>query len=266
VRVPDRRLAPLLDRVLVGFQHVGSGSWLEPPAPAVTIMIGLDGALRADGEGLPRSWVGGLSDRAASVELGARYASLDLKLTPLGAYTLIGCPLSEFARSVVELSDVFGAAGQRLAEDVGEARCWEQRFDLLERFLLERAAAGPAPTPSVHWAWGRLRASGGRVTVEQLARELGCSRRHLAAGFREQIGVPPKTAARLLRFHHVCRGLEREPRRLAELAYEAGYCDQSHLNRDFRELAGTTPTEFVAARRSSHASAGTHDPFVEDST
>jgi len=36
---------------------------------------------------------------------------------------------------------------------------------------------------------------------------------------------------------------------LGEIAYTAGYADQPHFNRDFRELVGCTPAEF---------------PFVQD--
>lgn len=32
---------------------------------------------------------------------------------------------------------------------------------------------------------------------------------------------------------------------LAEIAYYCGYCDQAHLNRDFREFAWTSPSAYV---------------------
>jgi hypothetical protein len=38
----------------------------------------------------------------------------------------------------------------------------------------------------------------------------------------------------------VRRRIEREPPRWSELAHDAGY--QSHLNREFQQFAGTTPT------------------------
>jgi methylphosphotriester-DNA--protein-cysteine methyltransferase len=59
------------------------------------------------------------------------------------------------------------------------------------------------------------------------------------------VGLPPKTVARLLRFQWVRERIQSAPGQWGEMAYAAGYADQSHLNREFRELAGTTPTDFV---------------------
>ena len=103
-----------------------------------------------------------------------------------------------------------------------------------------------------------LRASGGRVEIGRLAKQLGCSRKHLIAGFREQVGVPPKTAARILRLERAAglllgrgwkTGCQNEGQGLtpARVAAESGYADQAHMTREFRKLAGTTPPAYAAA-------------------
>jgi AraC-like DNA-binding protein len=77
---------------------------------------------------------------------------------------------------------------------------------------------------------------------------VGWSHRHLIDRFRRQVGLSPKTAARLVRFDGVWRRLDGEGGRLdwADLAREVGYADQAHLVRDFRQFTGTTPTAFAA--------------------
>jgi AraC-like DNA-binding protein len=154
--------------------------------------------------------------------------------------------LADLAGQCVALEDALGRGGRELADRLREQRDWDARFDVLERFLIGRAAEGPAPTPAVAWADRRLRETGGNVQVGALAAELGCSRRYLTSRFSAEVGLGPKAVARQVRFAGVRERLERAPRRLAEIAASAGYCDQAHLNRDFRELAGVTPTDFVA--------------------
>lgn len=49
------------------------------------------------------------------------------------------------------------------------------------------------PMPEVRHAWHRIRDSGGRVRVGELAADTGWSRRHLAERFRRELGLSPKT-------------------------------------------------------------------------
>jgi AraC-like DNA-binding protein len=249
-RAPDARLTGLLDRELLGYQHslARFDSWLEPPRPQLTMMIDLDGGLTADGRPLPDAWIGGLGDRPTIVGFGATYGSIDLKLRPLGAYRLIGFPLSELTGACVPLADVFGHEGAELAQRLREHDDWDERFDAVQEFLLRRLNRTPpaaVPDPAVAWAWGRLCASHGTTRVEALATELGCSRRYLSDAFRRQVGLSPKTVGRLLRFQHVRERIQQSPACWGDVAYAAGYADQSHLNREFRDLAGTTPSDFV---------------------
>ncbi len=126
-------------------------------------------------------------------------------------------------------------------EDLGRAvRCADQ-------LLGERIGAGPVASPEIRWAWAELHRSGGQLRIGDLAAQVGCSHRHLVACFREQIGVTPKTAARVLRFHHARHLLDACPSPAAVAAC-CGYSDQSHLSREFTRLAGCTPTEFTRHR------------------
>ncbi len=84
------------------------------------------------------------------------------------------------------------------------------------------------------------------MPVAGLADEVGWSARHLTARFRAETGLRPKEAARVIRFDRARRRLSPTGRSLADLAAETGYFDQAHLAREFRTLAGCSPTAWLA--------------------
>jgi AraC-like DNA-binding protein len=172
---------------------------------------------------------------------------LELWLDPLAAYRLLGLPMDELSGQLVDLVDVLGPDGRRLGERLRQAPSWGQRFALLDHFLLRQLEEGQRPSPEVGRAWQRLVASGGTVPIARLAEEVGWSHKRLIARFRHQLGLRPKTAARLVRFEGVLGRLdERRGLDWGLVAREAGYADQAHLIRDFHQFTGTTPTEFRA--------------------
>ncbi len=237
-------LRGLLDRDPVGFADHGSTplAWVDVPSTSVSVILSCADPYA----GLPRAFVAGLSETWSVVELGACGASVDLKLNPLGAYELLGVPMSELSGRVVDLAELLGRAPvDRLLDGLAATGDWAARLDLADRLLAERAADPTRPSPEVAWSWHRLVHSRGATRIGELAREVGWSHRHLIASFRRQVGLAPKTAARVIRFRALLGGLA-EGAALADLAYEHGYSDQAHLNRDFREFAGTTPNAYTA--------------------
>lgn len=220
--------------------------WIEPAQLPVTLIIDLDERLTAGGRRLPPAWVAGPSDSPEEVELGGRHTTVDVKLTPLGSLRLLGIPPREIAGRVVGLEELLGGAGRRLTEAVADAGDWPTRFSLVDEFLAGRPRSGKLPSPVVEEAWRRLCRAGGNLSIRELAEGLQISRRHLSSLFAEQVGLPPKTVARLLRFTRAHRQMQSRPQAWAEVAFDCGYFDQAHLNRDFRQFAGTTPTGFLA--------------------
>lgn len=198
-------------------------TWLALPSTTVTVIINLGEPFG----GLPAAFVAGPTDRGTLVDQHGEIDCLDLKLTPLGTYRLFGVPMSELANRIVDLAEVADLRPGRLGED-----------------LARLAGAGPEPAPEVARVWHRLRRAHGNVPITELAAEVGWSRRHLVNRFHAQIGLAPKTVARILRFEQLLRLLPTT--RIAEAAAACGYYDQAHMNRDFREFAGTTPGEYLA--------------------
>ncbi|MEW2354723.1 AraC family transcriptional regulator [Spirillospora sp. NPDC029432] len=204
--------------------------------------------LEAPGTGPGRfsSFFAGMYDGHGSYTARGVQRGVQLDLSPLGAYTLLGTPMGELANIAVALPDLIGPAAGELVERLEAAPGWPARFDLLDGFLLDRLETGPSPAPEVARAWEMLLAARGRVPVTDLVAEVGWSRRHLAQRFKEQIGLPPKVAARVLRFERAVELMSAGPHDLAGIAHDCGYFDQAHLNREVRALAGCTPTELVA--------------------
>jgi AraC-like DNA-binding protein len=220
----------------------------EVPSGDVTLILSPGSRLELP-DGRHTSFVAALHDSHTFVTHDGYQEGIEVRLTPLGARALFGLPMHELTNRVVELDDLLGRRGEELIARLWDHDSWERRFTVLDQAMAARLDRGPRPDSELAWAWGRMRSSAGRTSVSGLAGELGWSHRRLIARFREGIGMPPKAIGRVLRFERVSRLLQRvEEPRLAEVALDCGYYDQAHLNRDFRQFAGTTPGDYLVRR------------------
>jgi AraC-like DNA-binding protein len=197
-----------------------------------------------------RALVGGLHDEPINVR--TRSAAVRIEIEPLGARRLLGLPAGELGGLVLDLRDLWGDSVDDLAARLRDAPGWPARFAAIDRYLGGRLRESPLAAPEIAHAWRRLVDAGGRMRIADLAAEVGWSRRHLSSRFTASIGLSPKTAARVLRFEHASAALLQGNRSLADVAVRTGYADQAHQSREWRTLAGTTPTAWLLQER--------HDP------
>jgi AraC-like DNA-binding protein len=247
----------LTDHVLTytahDFPRMDLMPWRVAPLGVITVTIDLEAPIRRlfapdprQGQDLSASPVMGLRDRPLTLEQGGPSRGIVIAMTPLGAYALFGLPLRELANTNIGLADLLGAGAHLLREQIAETPGWPARFRVLDRYLAARLPHGPALARPVQGAWQQLTTSSGRLRISTLAEQIGWTRQHLNVRFREQIGLTPKTVARIARLHHAASLLSRPtPLSWSDVAQRCGYADQSHLNRDFRTLTGCTPTEYL---------------------
>jgi AraC-like DNA-binding protein len=261
-RVPAPGLRDLVD-AYVGFRQAG----VEParhrgvPSPSLTLIFTLDDPLVLAAHpdpnqppGIYESVVGGLHTSPAIITHDGRQSGIQLALSPLGARALLNMPAGELAEIDVAADEVLGRLASEVQDRLRCAPSWPERFAILDEVLLAKAKnadRNPGVGAEVRYAWQRLLRTGGAASVTQLAAEAGWSDRHLRARFREETGLAPKAAARVIRFDQAKRAIQQrvaagQALSLADLAASCGYFDQAHLDREFGLLVGCSPTTWLA--------------------
>ncbi len=170
---------------------------------------------------------------------------IQVDFTPLGAHRFFGLSMSEISSRMVTLEDLGDADVLELRQRLADMNDWNSRLALVEDFVRSRIRSTERDTAAVAWAYEAIVSRCGNTRIRHLADELDWSRKHLNDRFRELIGVSPKTVARMARFNRAVELAGSGTNGWADIAFAAGYADQAHLTREFREFAGTTPGKFA---------------------
>ena len=180
--------------------------------------------------------------------------SVPARAESLGAYFCPGAVIpgaGELENRVVAIEDLWGAQARYLAEELVSLPDKAARLDRLESALVHRMEARKLRQTSIDIsrvaAW--VVQSGGQLTIEGLAEEIGVSRRHFTRVFRENTGVSPKIYCQLARFRSALGHIRHsENIGWAQVAVDCGYTDQSHMIAEFRRFSGLTPESLVQGR------------------
>lgn len=185
----------------------------------------------------------------------------EMAIGPQGLVTVIIEFDSDRLRQTVGAAAESGGSRRWIGGGVGRrasrlARAWlsggpdDQRFAMTEAFL--RSAVGAEPDrqapPWLEEVEALTRAEGAGWRADSLARRCGVSRSWLARAYRDWRGEGLGEALRRRRVTAAAILLDSSDMPLAEVAAEAGFCDQSHMNRVFRRLVGRTPAAVRAAQ------------------
>jgi AraC-like DNA-binding protein len=137
---------------------------------------------------------------------------------------------------------VCGPTGE-LRERLAEAGSDAVRIRLLEAWL--RRMVRRTTRLQMDAAVSAIVQSGGRASIDRIAARTGLGVRQLERQFHEEVGLGPKTFARIVRLQAALARI-REGSPLSDVAIACGYYDQAHMARDFRQLAAMSPSVWQA--------------------
>lgn len=206
-----------------------------------------DGESRAQAEVLLVGQIG----RSISIAPSGVIDLLGVRFEPGGLHALLGVPMHELTDLDLSMECVHRRLHAGLSAACEPVRV-SDRIHAVEGVIARqlRDRGQPLFSSAGLVAAAVRRIEGGPGTTEMVSADLGVSRRSLERSFRREVGLSPKHYARVRRLQRVLRRLDvgSPLHGWADLAVGLGYADQSHLIREFRLLAGTTPERYLARR------------------
>jgi AraC-like DNA-binding protein len=185
----------------------------------------------------------GSSHRNIIGSVGFEQIEIEFDAAWLGRALIPDAPVSQW------LGGRAGAEARALAQLCVPETNEERLRAALQRFV-ERAgsATGRDPPGWVGRITRRLCADAS-LRVTELAQEAGRHPSWLGTAYRQAIGEGLLETAARFRIERAARLLRETDQPCARIAVEAGFCDQSHMNRTFRRVLGRLPSAVREERR-----------------
>jgi len=219
-----------------------------PPTPLQSIMFYFEHPIqmqKLDGSSFEK--------QSPIVVIGPQYTRVNILVTkklkairvdfkPGGLFRLLGSPMSELFDQGIPAHAVLGNGIIDLNEKLLNARSVNEAVELVERFLMLKILSPKKALP-FDFALNMLMEADGNLSIEKTASLACMSVRQFERICLERVGMSPKSFARIIRFSKAYRLRESQPDlSWISIAMGAGYFDQMHMIKDFKQFAGTTPT------------------------
>ncbi len=161
---------------------------------------------------------------------------------PAGLQPFINFDVDTFTGTTLTVQEIWGEEGKTLEEQMLACTNYEQRIALLENFLLKQRQALKVDNAPVEYCVDAMIENTGNISIEELADNLGISKRQLERRFTAAVGISPKLFARITRFQNILQLIEnKEFKSFTTVAYEGGFYDQAHFIKDFKDFTGLNP-------------------------
>ena len=195
----------------------------------------------------PKSFVFGQITKYIEIAPTGISGIISARFLPDGISPFLNKPLTALENKAVPIADLFGEDGNKLEENVINAKDNNERIKLIETFLLSELTEQRTIDAITKSCVDLIFQSQGQIGSAELADKMNINRRNIERKFISAIGISPKQLARVARLQATLKMLEQnKSATLTEIAYENGYYDQAHFIKDFREFTGISPKSFFA--------------------
>lgn len=165
---------------------------------------------------------------------------------PGGSYPFIKTPANKLINQYSDIGDIFVSAERKFTEHIhNDYLTINSRVNAVNMYLLNLLEKSHRDETIINAATDVIKFHKGNISIDQLATDLGMSRRNMDRKFKESIGITPKQLCRNLRFKEGYKIIKTSSHiSLVDVAIYCGYYDQAHLINEFKHFTGVSPIKF----------------------
>lgn len=175
------------------------------------------------------------------LKVEASHKTVIVVFQPGGLNRFLDIPLTEIYDDGFDGTDLMGKEIDELVEQCHYCRTHEELYHLVQRYFLQKLNFFKEELP-IDKALQHL-LNYYDTPIKQIATMACLSIRQLERNCLDRLGMSPKTYARISRFNKAYNlFLNNNMPTWTDIALSAGYYDQMHFIKDFKEFAKRTPT------------------------
>lgn len=185
--------------------------------------------------------------RYSDVQMRKGAGCIAICFYPGVAYRFFNLPMYLLADRTLALSDLWHDMVAEIEGKLADACNHKARAVIVQKYLLQQLMQNEYDQQIAN-CLRKIQRSAGPLSVGQLTNYIGFSQRHLSRKFQQIVGLSPKEYIGICRFIKSLNHLKKYPvLSLTDVAYESGYYDQAHFNRDYKAFTGYTPKQVALA-------------------
>jgi len=164
----------------------------------------------------------------------------------LGALSdFLESPLSMYVDKELDFQQLVNFDVDTLISKLDGLQDDEQIVEILQTYLTPFVITPSLELIRVRELVNRIKNDSDITRVEHLSKKTNLSIRTIQRCFKYYLGLNPKWLIRKYRLHQALELIEKEDVNFLDIVEWLGYTDQSHLIRDFREIIGITPNNYI---------------------
>lgn len=169
------------------------------------------------------------------------HIAVSIIFQPGGLNRFLNIPITELFDNGYSAREVMGREVEELLDKSHNTISLNELDNIVQSYFLSKLFRVKEPIP-IDLALQYL-LTNFNTNMDKIAGMACMSIRNFERKCKERLGIPAKMYARIARFHKAYKILESSPIiSWTDLTYEAGYYDQTHFIKDFKEFARLTPT------------------------